>query len=113
MITDNDISLAVASKSIIIGFNIRPNSVITKQAAEKGIEIRLYNIIYKVVEEMEDAMRGKLAPEYGILPKTGFLDDFKTLHISIINSFRGLAFPDPIIYPLFFLHKLFSRLFLS
>ena len=61
-INDNDITLAVASKSIIIGFNIRPNSTITKQATDRGVEIRLYNIIYKLLEDIEAAMKGLLDP---------------------------------------------------
>ena len=63
-ITESDIVLAEASNALIIGFNIRPNNKIMELAKEKGIDIRLYNIIYKVVEEMEDAMRGRLEPEY-------------------------------------------------
>ena len=63
-ITTNDITLAVASKSILIGFNIRPNSTITKQAAENGVEIRLYNIIYKLLEDIEAAMKGMLDPVF-------------------------------------------------
>ena len=63
-ITDNDISLAVASKSIIIGFNIRPNAAITKQAKDKGVEIRLYNIIYKLLEDITAAMKGMLDPVF-------------------------------------------------
>jgi len=63
-ITANDITLAVASKSILIGFNIRPNSTITKQAAESGVEIRLYNIIYKLLEDIEAAMKGMLDPVF-------------------------------------------------
>ena len=63
-ITESDIVLASASKAIIIGFNIRPNNKILDYAKEKNVEIRLYNIIYKVVEEMEDAMKGKLNPIY-------------------------------------------------
>ena len=63
-ITESDVVLAAASNALIIGFNIRPNNTITQYAKEKGVDIRLYNIIYKVVEEMEAAMRGKLAPEY-------------------------------------------------
>ena len=88
MITDNDISLAVASKSIIIGFNIRPNSVITKQAAEKGIEIRLYNIIYKLLEDIEDAMKGLLDPVFE--EKTqGELEVRKTFKVSKIGTIAG------------------------
>ncbi len=63
-ITDTDITLAVASKSILIGFNIRPNSTIIKQAEDKGIEVRLYNIIYKLLEDIEAAMKGMLDPVF-------------------------------------------------
>lgn len=63
-ISESDISLAAASNAIIIGFNIRPDHKITEVAKDKGIDIRLYDIIYKVVEEMEAALRGKLEPEY-------------------------------------------------
>ena len=63
-ISESDIVLAAASNALIIGFNIRPNNKILDFAKEKGVDIRLYNIIYKVVEEMEAAMRGKLEPEY-------------------------------------------------
>ena len=63
-ITESDIVLAAASNALIIGFNIRPNNKIMEYAKEKGVDIRLYNIIYKVVEEMEAAMKGKLAPEF-------------------------------------------------
>ena len=63
-ITESDVVLAAASKAIIIGFNIRPNNKIVEYAKEKGVDIRLYNIIYKVVEEMEAAMKGKLDPEF-------------------------------------------------
>ena len=63
-ITEGDIVLAQASNAIIIGFNIRPNNKTLELAKEKEVDIRLYNIIYKVVEEMEAAMKGKLEPEF-------------------------------------------------
>jgi len=63
-ITESDIVLAEASNAIIIGFNVRPNNAIKDKANEVGVEIRLYDIIYKVVEEMEVAMKGMLDPEY-------------------------------------------------
>ena len=63
-ITESDIILADASNAIIIGFNVRPNSKILDFAKEKNVEIRLYNIIYKVVEEMTDAIKGMLDPVY-------------------------------------------------
>ena len=63
-ITESDIVLAKASNAILIGFNVRPNNTIKDYATEQGVEIRLYNIIYKVVEEMEAAMKGMLEPIY-------------------------------------------------
>lgn len=63
-ISDSDVVLALASKAIIIGFNIRANNKILEYAKEKGVDIRFYNIIYKVVEEMEAALKGKLDPTY-------------------------------------------------
>ena len=63
-ISESDISLADASNAIIIGFNIRPDHKMSEMAKDKGIDIRLYDIIYKVVEEMEAALKGKLEPEY-------------------------------------------------
>ena len=63
-VTETDISLAVASNSIIIAFNIRPNQKILDTAKEKNIEIRQYNIIYKLLEDIEAAMKGMLDPVY-------------------------------------------------
>ncbi|MGI6729666.1 MAG: translation initiation factor IF-2 [Bacilli bacterium] len=61
-ITESDINLAIASNSIIIGFNIRPQAAITEYAKSKGIEIRLYDIIYKLQEDIEMAVKGLLDP---------------------------------------------------
>ena len=63
-ITESDIVLANASSAIIIGFNVRPSGKILDIAKEYGVDVRLHNIIYKVVEEMESAMKGMLDPEY-------------------------------------------------
>ena len=63
-ISESDIVLAKASDAIIIGFNIRPDNKIMEYAKDREVDIRLYNIIYKLVEEMEQAMKGKLDPEY-------------------------------------------------
>jgi translation initiation factor IF-2 len=63
-ISESDVMLASASKALIIGFNVRPDATIRKKAEEEGVEIRLYNIIYKVVEDIESAMKGMLAPVY-------------------------------------------------
>lgn len=63
-ITESDIVLANASSAIIIGFNVRPSGKVLDIAKEYGVDVRLHNIIYKVVEEMEAAMKGMLDPEY-------------------------------------------------
>ena len=63
-ISESDVILADASNAIIIGFNIRPDHKVSETAKDKGIEIRYYDIIYKVVEDMEDALKGKLEPEF-------------------------------------------------
>lgn len=63
-ITDTDVSLAEASHAIIIGFNVRPMASVRNEAGVKGVEIRLYNIIYKVLEDIEAALKGMLDPIY-------------------------------------------------
>ena len=63
-ITESDIVLASASEAIVIGFNARANNSTMDIAKEYGIEIKTYDIIYKVVEDMEAAMKGMLDPEY-------------------------------------------------
>ena len=63
-ITESDIVLANASSAIVIGFNVRPSSKTKEFAKEYNVDIRLHNIIYKVVEELEAAMKGMLDPEY-------------------------------------------------
>ena len=63
-ITESDIVLAQASQAIIIGFNVRGSSKVMDLAKEYGVSIKTYDIIYKVVEEMESAMKGMLEPEF-------------------------------------------------
>lgn len=63
-ITESDIMLASASNAVIYGFNVRPSAMVRKKAEEEGIDIRLHNIIYKALEEMESAMKGMLAPVF-------------------------------------------------
>ena len=62
-ISESDILLASASKAIIYGFNVRPDANVRRKADEEGVEIRLHQVIYKMVEEIEAAMKGMLAPE--------------------------------------------------
>jgi len=63
MITESDVSLAEASKAIIIGFNVRPNLNARKLAENKNVDIRIHNIIYKVIDEVKSALEGMLEPE--------------------------------------------------
>ncbi|NLC34048.1 MAG: translation initiation factor IF-2 [Erysipelothrix sp.] len=63
-ITESDVMLAHASNAIIFGFNVRPNANVRSKAAEDNVEIRLHNVIYKLVEEMEAAMKGMLDPVF-------------------------------------------------
>jgi len=62
-ITESDINLAVASKAVVIGFNVRADQAARKLAESNGIDIRYYNIIYDAVDEVKAAMSGMLAPE--------------------------------------------------
>ncbi len=63
-ITESDIVLANASNAIVIGFNVVPSNITKEVAKEYSVDVKLYTIIYKLVEEMELAMKGMLDPEY-------------------------------------------------
>ena len=63
-INESDVMLASASNAIIIGFNVRPNQGAKSQAAENGIEIRTYRVIYEAIEDLEKAIKGMLSPKY-------------------------------------------------
>ncbi len=63
-VTESDVTLAAASNALIIAFNVRPDAKARDAAAKEGIEIRTYNVIYSILEEVEAAMKGMLEPEY-------------------------------------------------
>ena len=63
-VTENDVQLAAASNATIIGFNVRPDRCAREMAADRDVEIRTYEIIYKLLEDIEAAMLGMLAPEF-------------------------------------------------
>ncbi|MEH7335586.1 translation initiation factor IF-2 [Neobacillus drentensis] len=63
-INESDISLAAASNAIVIGFNVRPDANAKRAAEAEKVDVRLHRIIYKVIEEMESAMKGMLDPEF-------------------------------------------------
>ena len=85
-ITESDITLASASNAIIIGFNVRPDGNARKAAESENVEIRLHNIIYKVMEEIEAAMKGMLDPVYEeqILGQVEVREVFKVSKIGTI-----------------------------
>ncbi len=63
-VTNDDIQLAVATNATIIGFNVRPDRKARELAQQEGVEIRTYEIIYKLIEDIESAMVGMLTPEF-------------------------------------------------
>jgi translation initiation factor IF-2 len=63
-INKNDVTLASASKAVIIGFNVRPEGKVAELANEEGVDVRFYSVIYNAIEEVEAALRGMLKPIY-------------------------------------------------
>ena len=95
-VTESDVVLAQASNAIIIGFNIRPSNKVMEYAKEKEVDIRLYNIIYKVVEEMETAMKGRLEPEY-VENVLGQAEVRKLFKFSKVGTIAGCYVTDGVI----------------
>lgn len=92
-ITESDVLLASASKAIIYGFNVRPTAAVRRKAEEEGVEIRLHNIIYKMVEEIEAAMKGMLAPELKEVV-TGQAEIREIYKVSKIGNIAGCMVTD-------------------
>ncbi len=92
-ISESDVMLASASKALIIGFNVRPDANVRKKAEEEGVSIRLHNIIYKAVEEMELAMKGMLAPVYEEVI-IGQLEVRQTFKVSKVGTIAGCMVTD-------------------
>ena len=92
-ISESDVLLATASKAIIYGFNVRPNAKVRQKAEEEGIEIRLHKIIYKMVEEIETAMKGMLAPEIKEVI-TGQAEIRQVIKVSKVGNIAGCYVTD-------------------
>ena len=92
-ITETDVTLAAASGAIIIGFNVRPSSTTRQQAVNEGVDIRLHSIIYKVIEEIEAAMKGMLDPIYEE-KVTGQLEVRQTFKVSKVGTIAGCYVTD-------------------
>lgn len=88
-INESDVTLAEASNAVIIGFNVRPTPQARQQADTDDVEIRLHSIIYKVIEEVEEAMKGKLDPVYQekILGEAIIRETFKVSKVGTIGGF--------------------------
>ncbi|MCV2232411.1 translation initiation factor IF-2 [Paracholeplasma manati] len=95
-ITESDVSLASASNAIIIGFNVRPTSVVREFAKSQGVEVRLYNIIYKAIEDIEAALTGMLAPEFEEVV-TGQAEVRSVFRISKVGAVAGCYVTDGVI----------------
>lgn len=87
-ISESDISLAEVSDAIIIGFNVRPNAMITDRAKEAGVDIRLYSVIYAAIEDMELAMKGMLAPKFEEVV-LGHVEIRETFKVSGVGTIGG------------------------
>ena len=96
-ITETDVTLALASGAIIIGFNVRPTATVRNAAAEVGVDIRLHNIIYKVTEELESALTGMLEPEY-YEKITGQVEIREIFKASKIGTIAGSYVTDGVVY---------------
>ena len=85
-VSESDIMLAETSDAVIIGFNVRPSTAVTTMADQKGVEIRLYRVIYDVINDVEAAMKGMLDPEYReeVLGKAEIRDTFKVPGVGVV-----------------------------
>ena len=92
-ISESDVSLAAASDAIIIGFQVRPSAAAKREAEKEGVEIRLYSVIYKAIEEVKDAMEGMLSPEIRE-EITGTAEVLQTYHISKVGTIAGAIVRD-------------------
>lgn len=85
-ITESDVMLAGTTGSIIIGFNVRPTTAVQTFADRENIQIRLYRVIYDILNDVEDAMKGMLDPEFKeeVLGKAEVRNTFKVPNVGII-----------------------------
>ncbi|HEU6787278.1 TPA: translation initiation factor IF-2 [Streptococcus pneumoniae] len=88
-INESDVTLAEASNAFIVAFNVRPTPQARQQAEADDVEIRLHSIIYKVIEEMEEAMKGMLDPEFEekVIGEAVIRETFKVSKVGTIGGF--------------------------
>ena len=87
-INESDVMLAGTSDSIIIGFNVRPSAAVASQAERDGVQIRTYNVIYNIIDDVENAMKGMLDPEFKevVLGRVEIRTTFKVPGVGIIGG---------------------------
>ena len=95
-ITESDVNLALASKAVLIGFNVRADASARKLAESSGVDIRYYNIIYEAVDEVKAALSGMLTPEKreNII---GMVEVRQVFHISKVGTIAGCYVQDGVI----------------
>ena len=87
-ITENDVTFALASQAIIIGFNVRPTSSVRVAAENAGVDMRLHSIIYNAIDEIEAAMKGMLDPIF-VEKVTGQLEVRQIFKVSKVGTIGG------------------------
>ena len=92
-VNESDVMLADASNAIIVGFNVRPTPDAASSATEKGVDMRLYRVIYEAIEEIEAAMKGMLAPKYKEVV-TGHAEIRQTFRVSGVGTIAGVYITD-------------------
>lgn len=87
-VTESDVMLAGTSDAIIIGFNVRPSTAVTAMAERDNIQIRTYRVIYDIIDDVENAMKGMLDPEFKevVLGTVEIRDTFKVPGVGIIGG---------------------------
>ncbi len=92
-VRESDVMLAYASNAIIVGFNVRPDAGALSSAEDKGVDIRLYRVIYTAIEELEAAMKGMLDPTYKE-EVTGHAEIRQTFRVSGVGTIAGCYVTD-------------------
>ncbi len=87
-VNESDIMLAETSNAIVIGFNVRPTTAVMNQAQDADVEVRLYRVIYDIIDDISDAMKGMLDPEFKeeVLGKAEIRETFKVPNVGIIGG---------------------------
>ncbi len=95
-ITESDVNLALASKAVLIGFNVRADASARKLAESSGVDLRYYNIIYEAVDEVKSALSGMLAPEKKE-SVIGTVEIRQVFHISKVGTIAGCYVTDGVV----------------